>query len=1483
MGNQSTYEDLPSVHEGKGRLRGSTAREYSSVPVGDDFVDDDDDAEAPIQRQRVAPTSILNVWMILYLILAAAAGAAVSGWWVYRQLAVQNSVVPLAPIATVSLPPRNASCAAAAHALHYNSHWIDQSDPFDSNNVVNVQMPTMPFAAASASAFFMQPHVVNNTLVFVSEGDMYLSSITSTTAVKLTTTVGNVRTPKLHPSQALVAFTATYAAHRDVYLLHLASSSLVRLTYGNDSPYGVSKILQWKDETTLVIVANNNCVGLDDLRMYELHLTNDLTSVLTTTPVPLSQAVQGSFGGDCLFFVRVQQSSQTVRYVGGTAENLWQYCNWDAQATPLTADYNGTSKEPTVSVYQKQFYLLFLSDRSVSKPWQPTTMNLWIAPVSGGQPIPLTRSSCQFHGLAVREYTVDSVSQNVILRIGADLYLLTAAQIVAMLEGGPIVKPQRLAIQILSDFHEQQERLIPVTTGKDMQFGDVMAAVFGTNYLLATIRGQVWALPTVSDIDEPYNGGGQNLRPRRYRILPGSMTGGSIRVLKAVHVPVLDKDNQSTHQRFAIVLATDPLSSTAEHALYLIESQTDSITSFQSLKNPPKPFLGGHVNGGSTKDGGLGSVLAPSLSVSPCGRRLAWTDTDGRICVMTVPLHVSTTTTPTYQVLPSTNELGEPMDGTLSELVWSPGGRYLAVVHSAKNQFQIVSIVDCGDPLKADGTVAEIQIGRIAQVTPSRFNSFGVVWGKSSLDYYLATQFSLLSTVLGTHPPEIVATTLYFLTDRDVVSDVMSPWGSRMPSPHFPRQNMIYALPLDSVTDDSILGRFAGGGALEVFIDDLQYFQNAMNEYHQSAGNDDSARRLKASTKELNKTLRTRRLTRNQATLLKRFLEEVVQSENRTSSDQPTETPVTSDYPVDMDIDFGPKDLSFARRAYRLTHLPKARYEDIVSQTVDDGSLLVIESSSESAETKYTLHLLSIDAFPSDDIDDTPILIPGRTVDSYGVSSCGKLLYFVFKPDSATRIVRNLAPAITAFMGDAAIDKNLVDTTDLAVSVWPALEYHQLYSDAWRLLRDYFYDRNMHGVDWPAVAERYLPLVARCRKREELDDVLSQMASELSALHVFVYGGEYSEPFGSDGDLTLLYEPASLGATLERTPDWYGYTITEIPERDPDFSLVDNHAVFCPLSDQTLRLTGQKGLQVGDVIVAINGESVMHVPDIFFMLRGMAGRSVRLEVLRLASSDILSKNATDVPASPLIVSPITPDQAHNLRLHAWEWKTRQLATELAANAGFSVAYIHLRAMGRNDEDAFARNFFPDYDKEALILDVRHNSGGNIDSWILSVLQRKAWMYWSGRNEMRNGDMDWDEQFAFRGHIVVLIDEHTGSDAEGVSRGISELGLGRLIGKRTWGGGIWLSSDNILVDGGIASAPEYGVFNTRLPLGLGIENQGVQPDIEVDNDPHLTFLGKDVQMERAIQELAQWLKSEPVVVAKKPTMKDISLHEDDCPA
>jgi tricorn protease len=493
--------------------------------------------------------------------------------------------------------------------------------------------------------------------------------------------------------------------------------------------------------------------------------------------------------------------------------------------------------------------------------------------------------------------------------------------------------------------------------------------------------------------------------------------------------------------------------------------------------------------------------------------------------------------------------------------------------------------------------------------------------------------------------------------------------------------------------------------------------------------------------------------------------------------------------------------------------IPPSNYKSILCQLKDDPSLVLIEENEKGAAAK----IFAFEDFPSDKVDPIP-LFPDSEFVAAGISSSRDHLLLIYSP-GIVKVIPNEVISMTMTAKEEKLETNIVDTSYMAVSVNPSLEYAQMFKDAWRLLRDYFYDTNMNGIDWREMLDRYKDLVKRCSKREELDDILAQMASELSALHVFVYGGEYNDPVREDDAMKKINEVPCLGATFERSVEFKGYIVTSIAHRDPDFNLNDGRSIYSPLSSQSLELSGQRGLEVGDVVVGINGESVMRVPDMHMLLRGTAGRSVRFDVIRQPEARRLDEfpgNSTSsgvLKPEPIIAVPLPQKDGENLRYAAWEWNTRQKAKEMARDRGFSLGYVHLRSMeGPSDVDAFMRGFFPDYNKDALIIDVRHNRGGNIDSWyvqeslkavnphldsnefrfffrLLDILQRKAWMFWQDRaTNIYNGGLGWDEQFAFRGHLVVLVDEKTSSDGEGFARGVSELGLGRLVGTRTWGGG-----------------------------------------------------------------------------------------------
>ncbi len=389
-------------------------------------------------------------------------------------------------------------------------------------------------------------------------------------------------------------------------------------------------------------------------------------------------------------------------------------------------------------------------------------------------------------------------------------------------------------------------------------------------------------------------------------------------------------------------------------------------------------------------------------------------------------------------------------------------------------------------------------------------------------------------------------------------------------------------------------------------------------------------------------------------------------------------------------------------------------------------------------------------------------------------------------------------------------------------------DWRQIFVDAWRLERDYFYDPNMHGVDWNATLAKYMPLVDRVTTRAELSDLIGRAVGELSALHTSVRGGDHRT--GADN-----VRVATLGARLFREAQAGGYRIDYIYQSDPDYP-----DELSPLADPDL------AIREGDVIESVNGVATLEVDDIGVLLRNQEGRQVLLTIRS-------GEERRDVIVVP------TASEA-NLRYSDWEYTRRQ---KVEADSDGKIGYVHLRAMGSNDINAWYREFYPVFNRPGLIIDVRHNRGGNIDSFILEKLMRRAWMYWKDRV----GQPTWSMQYAFRGHMVVLVDQNTASDGEAFAEGFRRLGLGPVIGMRTWGGEIWLSSVNRLSDGGIARAPMSGVYG---PEGEWlIEQVGVVPDFVVDNLPHVTFNGSDAQLDAAIEYLLDEIERDPRAVPPAP--------------
>ncbi|KAA3661896.1 MAG: protease [Chloroflexi bacterium] len=425
-------------------------------------------------------------------------------------------------------------------------------------------------------------------------------------------------------------------------------------------------------------------------------------------------------------------------------------------------------------------------------------------------------------------------------------------------------------------------------------------------------------------------------------------------------------------------------------------------------------------------------------------------------------------------------------------------------------------------------------------------------------------------------------------------------------------------------------------------------------------------------------------------------------------------------------------------------------------------------------------------------------------------------------------------------------DKKWVNLSGWTFDVDLQQEWRQMFIEAWRLERDYFYDPNLHGIDWQGLLDRHLPLVNRVTDRYELDHLIMQVVGEMAALHTFVHTGDARR--GQD-----RIRLAALGATWVRDEAAGGYRIEHIYRSEPDYP-----ERLAPLARPEVNISE------GSIVQMINGVSTLSVAHPALLLRNQAGNQVRVRVKMpaLSGADVAdSDTSTDK-----IIIPISTAKETDLRYGEWEYLNRLHVDE---KGNGRLGYVHLRAMSGENYTEWAEHFYAVFNREGLIIDVRHNRGGNIDSWILGKLLRRAWFYW----QPRVGKPSWNMHYAFRGQMVVICNERTSSDGEVFADGFRRLGLGKLIGTRTWGGEIWLSRNNHLVDKGIATAAQTGVYDAA--GDWLIEGHGVDPDIVVDNLPHATFNGSDAQLNTAIHHLLTEIEANPNPVPPPPPHPDKS--------
>jgi len=397
---------------------------------------------------------------------------------------------------------------------------------------------------------------------------------------------------------------------------------------------------------------------------------------------------------------------------------------------------------------------------------------------------------------------------------------------------------------------------------------------------------------------------------------------------------------------------------------------------------------------------------------------------------------------------------------------------------------------------------------------------------------------------------------------------------------------------------------------------------------------------------------------------------------------------------------------------------------------------------------------------------------------------------------------------------------NKLDLSALKINVDLKAEWKQIYDESWRQMRDYFYDPNMHGVNWQAMHDKYAPLLPYVNHRDDLTYLIGELIGELNVGHAYVNSGD--RPSINRIPLGLL------GATFSRDKSGY-YKIDSILSGQSW-----NKTLVSPLRAPGLNV------KAGEYIISINGTSMKNVANLYETLIGKAGQLIEIEVSSQPSTSNLRK---------LLVKPIADESS----LYYHEWVQQNIAKVTAASGG-RIGYVHIPDMGPEGLNQFARYFYPQLDKEALIIDDRGNGGGNVSPMIIERLLRHP-----GLGTMaRNGKTASIKPDAHVGPKVCLIDQYSASDGDLFPWQFQYHKIGPLIGQRTWGGVVGINNTLPFIDGGDMRKPEFAHFAAD-GSAFVIEGEGVHPDIEVANDPYSEYKGIDTQLTEGIKVLLEELK------------------------
>ncbi|NOX90382.1 MAG: hypothetical protein GXO77_15335 [Calditrichaeota bacterium] len=489
-------------------------------------------------------------------------------------------------------------------------------------------------------------------------------------------------------------------------------------------------------------------------------------------------------------------------------------------------------------------------------------------------------------------------------------------------------------------------------------------------------------------------------------------------------------------------------------------------------------------------------------------------------------------------------------------------------------------------------------------------------------------------------------------------------------------------------------------------------------------------------------------------------------------------------------------------------YLKKTEYEFLKYQFVDD----------ENKATNLELHRFSLKK-QKDEKDET--LMTG--IGQYHLSADAKRL--IYRAGNKFGVVD---------LGKASVGDGALNFKNVSLKIDKLEEFKQIFSEAWRIQRDWFYDKNMHGLNWKKVKEIYGKFVPFCGTRGDLNYLIGEMIAELNAGHTYIYGG--------DMERGKRVSTGLLGADIVLDK---GYPKIK-------------HIVKGDNSDEKLASPFERPgcpVREGDYILAVDGIKLSANDNIYKYLQNKSNKVVEIT---------FNSKPTTEGAQTCLIKTIGSEYA----LRYYEW-TREKAKYVERKSGGKIGYVHLPNMMQGGLIQFAKYFYPQYYKKGLIIDVRYNGGGFTSKMIHDRLERTINTFM----QPREGKPTPVPERTFGGYLALIINHDTGSDGELFSEAWKYRNLGPIIGERTWGGAVGIEPHQKLVDGGVTTPPQFGEYDAK--GDWVIEGHGVDPEVPVVNWPKDVLAGKDNQLDKTIEILLQKIKENPKPRFAKPKYPDKS--------